>query len=190
MTTSVADVLWLCEWCPSISVCVSWDGMCSHHSHLSSLLNSFYPLFHWLAFSSFSSLVSLKKNLPSLCLTLCFLYCFPPCFSISQSQIPGTVIPLCAAQFKRMFNTTRTPGEETGKDMCSHVDTHRHILWQHGFETVLIYDTWCFLNITSNDEARWMCLNRSKKPQTENCVHNFSRSKASWFTESLYTYQA
>lgn len=32
-----------------------------------------------------------------------------------QSRVPGTVIPLCAAQCERMFNTTRTPGEETGK---------------------------------------------------------------------------
>lgn len=31
-----------------------------------------------------------------------------------QSRVPGTVIPLCAAQCERMFNTTRTPGEETG----------------------------------------------------------------------------
>uniref|UniRef100_A0A673AX53 carnitine O-palmitoyltransferase n=1 Tax=Sphaeramia orbicularis TaxID=375764 RepID=A0A673AX53_9TELE len=28
----------------------------------------------------------------------------------------STVIPLCAAQCERMFNTTRTPGEETGKE--------------------------------------------------------------------------
>lgn len=34
---------------------------------------------------------------------------------VYQSRVPGTVIPLCAAQCERMFNTTRTPGEETGK---------------------------------------------------------------------------
>uniref|UniRef100_A0A665UYI4 carnitine O-palmitoyltransferase n=1 Tax=Echeneis naucrates TaxID=173247 RepID=A0A665UYI4_ECHNA len=34
---------------------------------------------------------------------------------IKPSRIPGTVIPLCAAQCERIFNTTRTPGEETGK---------------------------------------------------------------------------
>uniref|UniRef100_A0A673AX59 carnitine O-palmitoyltransferase n=1 Tax=Sphaeramia orbicularis TaxID=375764 RepID=A0A673AX59_9TELE len=39
---------------------------------------------------------------------------------IKPSRIPGTVIPLCAAQCERMFNTTRTPGEET--------DTVQH--WQ------------------------------------------------------------
>uniref|UniRef100_A0A667XIB3 carnitine O-palmitoyltransferase n=1 Tax=Myripristis murdjan TaxID=586833 RepID=A0A667XIB3_9TELE len=39
---------------------------------------------------------------------------------IKPSRVPGTVIPLCAAQCERMFNTTRTPGEET--------DTVQH--WQ------------------------------------------------------------
>lgn len=34
-----------------------------------------------------------------------------------QSRVPGTVIPLCAAQCERMFNTTRTPGVETGKKL-------------------------------------------------------------------------
>ncbi|CAL8285078.1 unnamed protein product [Merluccius merluccius] len=32
---------------------------------------------------------------------------------LKPSRIPGTVIPLCAAQCERMFNTSRTPGEET-----------------------------------------------------------------------------
>ncbi|XP_066499205.1 carnitine O-palmitoyltransferase 1, liver isoform isoform X2 [Hoplias malabaricus] len=32
---------------------------------------------------------------------------------LKPSRIPGTVIPLCAAQCERMFNTTRAPGEET-----------------------------------------------------------------------------
>uniref|UniRef100_A0A667XSP8 Carnitine palmitoyltransferase 1C n=1 Tax=Myripristis murdjan TaxID=586833 RepID=A0A667XSP8_9TELE len=35
---------------------------------------------------------------------------------IKPSRVPGTVIPLCAAQCERMFNTTRTPGEETGNE--------------------------------------------------------------------------
>ncbi|XP_062840876.1 carnitine O-palmitoyltransferase 1, liver isoform isoform X2 [Trichomycterus rosablanca] len=37
---------------------------------------------------------------------------------LKPSRIPGTVIPLCAAQCERMFNTTRTPGEET--DVLQH----------------------------------------------------------------------
>ncbi|XP_014867063.1 PREDICTED: carnitine O-palmitoyltransferase 1, liver isoform-like [Poecilia mexicana] len=32
---------------------------------------------------------------------------------LTPSRVPGTVIPLCAAQCERMFNTTRTPGVET-----------------------------------------------------------------------------
>ncbi|KAL3987625.1 LOW QUALITY PROTEIN: hypothetical protein ACER0C_014740 [Sarotherodon galilaeus] len=32
---------------------------------------------------------------------------------LKPSRVPGTVIPLCAAQCERMLNTTRTPGVET-----------------------------------------------------------------------------
>ncbi|XP_049925287.1 carnitine O-palmitoyltransferase 1, liver isoform [Epinephelus moara] len=37
---------------------------------------------------------------------------------LKPSRVPGTVIPLCAAQCERMFNTTRTPGAET--DVLQH----------------------------------------------------------------------
>ncbi|XP_077474533.1 carnitine O-palmitoyltransferase 1, liver isoform [Stigmatopora argus] len=37
---------------------------------------------------------------------------------LKPSRVPGTVIPLCAAQTERMFNTTRTPGFET--DVLQH----------------------------------------------------------------------
>ncbi|XP_047428321.1 carnitine O-palmitoyltransferase 1, liver isoform [Mugil cephalus] len=37
---------------------------------------------------------------------------------LKPTRVPGTVIPLCAAQCERMFNTTRTPGEET--DVLQH----------------------------------------------------------------------
>uniref|UniRef100_A0A4W5Q0A2 carnitine O-palmitoyltransferase n=1 Tax=Hucho hucho TaxID=62062 RepID=A0A4W5Q0A2_9TELE len=37
---------------------------------------------------------------------------------VNSDRVPGTVIPLCAAQCERMFNTTRTPGEET--DVLQH----------------------------------------------------------------------
>ncbi|KAJ7989930.1 hypothetical protein DPEC_G00309590 [Dallia pectoralis] len=39
---------------------------------------------------------------------------------LKPSRVPGTVVPLCAAQCERMFNTTRTPGE--------HMDVLQH--WQ------------------------------------------------------------
>ncbi|XP_029014143.1 carnitine O-palmitoyltransferase 1, liver isoform isoform X2 [Betta splendens] len=37
---------------------------------------------------------------------------------LNPSRVPGTVIPLCAAQCERMFNTTRTPGDES--DVLQH----------------------------------------------------------------------
>lgn len=37
---------------------------------------------------------------------------------LKPSRVPGTVIPLCAAQYERMFNTTRIPGLET--DVLQH----------------------------------------------------------------------
>uniref|UniRef100_A0A8C5HJ69 Carnitine O-palmitoyltransferase 1, liver isoform-like n=1 Tax=Gouania willdenowi TaxID=441366 RepID=A0A8C5HJ69_GOUWI len=42
---------------------------------------------------------------------------------LKPSRVPGTDIPLCAAQCERMFNTTRTPGVETGN---THTHTHTH----------------------------------------------------------------
>lgn len=71
----------------------------------------FHLLFAWLHRSPMSC---------SSRLCLCLL------LSIPQSRIPGTVIPLCAAQCERIFNTTRIPGEETGKElnMYTHTQTH------------------------------------------------------------------
>uniref|UniRef100_A0A8C7VF22 Carnitine O-palmitoyltransferase n=1 Tax=Oncorhynchus mykiss TaxID=8022 RepID=A0A8C7VF22_ONCMY len=40
---------------------------------------------------------------------------------LKPSRVPGTVIPLCAAQCERMFNTTRTPGEETAPSNDQHL---------------------------------------------------------------------
>ncbi|MCJ8738924.1 hypothetical protein PDJAM_G00041200 [Pangasius djambal] len=45
---------------------------------------------------------------------------------LKPSRVPGTVIPLCAAQCERMFNTTRTPGEETG--VCLRLKTSSSLL--------------------------------------------------------------
>ncbi|XP_069566025.1 carnitine O-palmitoyltransferase 1, liver isoform [Brachyistius frenatus] len=47
---------------------------------------------------------------------------------LKPSRVPGTVIPLCAAQCERMFNTTRTPGVDT--DVLQH--------WQDS-EFVVVY---------------------------------------------------
>uniref|UniRef100_A0A3Q3MSF3 carnitine O-palmitoyltransferase n=1 Tax=Mastacembelus armatus TaxID=205130 RepID=A0A3Q3MSF3_9TELE len=59
---------------------------------------------------------------------------------LKPSRVPGTVIPLCAAQCERMFNTTRTPGAETGTAMFSPVSLHYNVLqhWQDS-EFVAVY---------------------------------------------------
>uniref|UniRef100_A0A8B9JHS0 carnitine O-palmitoyltransferase n=1 Tax=Astyanax mexicanus TaxID=7994 RepID=A0A8B9JHS0_ASTMX len=48
---------------------------------------------------------------------------------IKPSRIPGTFIPLCAAQCERIFNTTRIPGEETGN---VHMRTHYVAVYHRG----------------------------------------------------------
>uniref|UniRef100_A0AAX7U5C6 carnitine O-palmitoyltransferase n=1 Tax=Astatotilapia calliptera TaxID=8154 RepID=A0AAX7U5C6_ASTCA len=51
-------------------------------------------------------------------------------FSLFTSlRIPGTVIPLCAAQCERIFNTTRIPGEET--DTVQHWQDSDYIVVYH-----------------------------------------------------------
>uniref|UniRef100_A0A673ATA1 Carnitine O-palmitoyltransferase 1, liver isoform-like n=1 Tax=Sphaeramia orbicularis TaxID=375764 RepID=A0A673ATA1_9TELE len=68
---------------------------------------------------------------------------------IKPSRIPGTVIPLCAAQCERMFNTTRTPGEETGKETVinTHLFNMKHIPNLHSRVLNPCYCTYCFLNV-------------------------------------------
>ncbi|XP_053720643.1 carnitine O-palmitoyltransferase 1, liver isoform-like isoform X1 [Synchiropus splendidus] len=48
---------------------------------------------------------------------------------IKPSHIPGTVIPLCAAQCERIFNTTRTPGTET--DTVQHLEDSDYVAVYH-----------------------------------------------------------
>uniref|UniRef100_A0A8C6UFC4 carnitine O-palmitoyltransferase n=1 Tax=Neogobius melanostomus TaxID=47308 RepID=A0A8C6UFC4_9GOBI len=48
---------------------------------------------------------------------------------IKPSRIPGTVIPLCAAQCERIFHTTRIPGEET--DTVQHWQDSDYIVVYH-----------------------------------------------------------
>lgn len=77
----------------------------------------------------------------SLCLCLCIL------LSISQSRIPGTVIPLCAAQCERIFTTTRIPGEETGKELNMHTRMQHHRPWRWWFFTYRLIHTWCAVKL-------------------------------------------
>ncbi|XP_058249253.1 carnitine O-palmitoyltransferase 1, liver isoform isoform X1 [Hemibagrus wyckioides] len=48
---------------------------------------------------------------------------------LKPSRIPGTFIPLCAAQCERLFNTTRTPGVET--DTVVHWNDSEHVAVYH-----------------------------------------------------------
>lgn len=144
----------------SFSLCEDIFLMFSYHAHFSPLpfiLFSTSPLLAW--FFLFTSLLFLSPFLKTYFAWLyIFLHCSPLFFSlrlrlrpllyVSQSRIPGTVIPLCAAQCERMFNTTRTPGEETGKetDMDTHIDTHFGNVM---FLTVLINDTRYCLKMSS-----------------------------------------
>ncbi|TSL82537.1 Carnitine O-palmitoyltransferase 1, liver isoform [Bagarius yarrelli] len=48
---------------------------------------------------------------------------------LKPSRIPGTFIPLCAAQCERLFNTTRTPGVET--DTVMHWNDSEHVAVYH-----------------------------------------------------------
>lgn len=117
---------------------------CSH-TMLISLTSSFPTPFN-VSSACLISLSSFPNILPIFSLTLRFLRCCPMFFSlcpclllllyVSQSRIPGTVIPLCAAQCERIFSTTRTPGEETGK-ATRHVHTRRYC-YDEAFNTVLI----------------------------------------------------
>nr|XP_023654255.1 carnitine O-palmitoyltransferase 1, liver isoform-like [Paramormyrops kingsleyae] len=48
---------------------------------------------------------------------------------IKPSRIPGTVIPLCSAQWERMFNSARIPGEKT--DTLQHCQDSDHVAVYH-----------------------------------------------------------
>uniref|UniRef100_W5KTA1 carnitine O-palmitoyltransferase n=1 Tax=Astyanax mexicanus TaxID=7994 RepID=W5KTA1_ASTMX len=59
---------------------------------------------------------------------------------LKPSRIPGTVIPLCAAQCERMFNTTRAPGEET--DVLQHWEDSEYVAVYHKGR---FYRLWVYL---------------------------------------------
>uniref|UniRef100_A0A8C5L6C7 Carnitine O-palmitoyltransferase 1, muscle isoform n=1 Tax=Jaculus jaculus TaxID=51337 RepID=A0A8C5L6C7_JACJA len=46
-----------------------------------------------------------------------------------QIRLLGSTIPLCSAQWERLFNTSRIPGEET--DTIQHIKDSRHIVVYH-----------------------------------------------------------
>nr|AHB12592.1 carnitine palmitoyltransferase 1C [Leucoraja erinacea] len=48
---------------------------------------------------------------------------------VQPSTLPGFPIPLCSAQWERMFNSTRLPGEET--DRLQHQADSKHVMVYH-----------------------------------------------------------
>ncbi|XP_078511340.1 carnitine O-palmitoyltransferase 1, liver isoform-like isoform X2 [Lissotriton helveticus] len=48
---------------------------------------------------------------------------------IEPNRVPGSIIPLCSAQWERSFNTTRIPREET--DVIQHYTDSEHIVVYH-----------------------------------------------------------
>lgn len=130
-----------------------------------SLLAS-HSSFLTLVFACFSLLFPLKHFyfpplLSSLSIPSTALPCSPPSLpprlhlllSLSQIRIPGTSIPLCSAQCERLFNTTRTPGEETGKDTDLHTHNRKlceECVWVFVWVMIpLLYSTSCFLSSVS-----------------------------------------
>uniref|UniRef100_A0A8C4F5U1 carnitine O-palmitoyltransferase n=1 Tax=Dicentrarchus labrax TaxID=13489 RepID=A0A8C4F5U1_DICLA len=65
-------------------------------------------------------------------------------------------IPLCAAQCERIFNTTRTPGEETGKetDMYTHCDSVQH--WQDS-DYIAVYHRGRYFRLRVYQAGRLLC---------------------------------
>ncbi|XP_026566497.1 carnitine O-palmitoyltransferase 1, brain isoform [Pseudonaja textilis] len=60
---------------------------------------------------------------------------------IKPSMVPNSFIPLCSAQWQRLFNTTRLPGE--GQDKIQHLQNSDHIAVYHAgrlFRVSLYYN--------------------------------------------------
>uniref|UniRef100_A0A8C6V474 carnitine O-palmitoyltransferase n=1 Tax=Neogobius melanostomus TaxID=47308 RepID=A0A8C6V474_9GOBI len=63
---------------------------------------------------------------------------------LKPSRVPGTVIPLCAAQYERMFNTTRTPGLETGKTKEMHYLNIRNLEYVAVYHKGRFFRLWVY----------------------------------------------
>uniref|UniRef100_A0A7N8Y3L0 carnitine O-palmitoyltransferase n=1 Tax=Mastacembelus armatus TaxID=205130 RepID=A0A7N8Y3L0_9TELE len=60
---------------------------------------------------------------------------------LNKEELKPVIIPLCAAQCERIFNTTRIPGEETGKetDMYTHIDAHYTVQHWQDSDYIVVY---------------------------------------------------
>ncbi|XP_038639586.1 carnitine O-palmitoyltransferase 1, liver isoform-like isoform X2 [Scyliorhinus canicula] len=84
---------------------------------------------------------------------------------ILPSTLPGFPIPLCSAQWERMFNTTRLPGEET--DHLQHLVDSKHIVIYHKgrYFKVWVYQGGRLLNPSELQVQIQYILDESSSPQ-------------------------
>ncbi|KAJ7998096.1 hypothetical protein DPEC_G00219020 [Dallia pectoralis] len=81
--------------------------------------------------------------------------------------LPNTV-PLCSAQWERMFNTTRIPGQET--DTIQHMDESRHIAVYHNgrfFKVWVFYDGRLLLPREIEQQMERILANKSEPQKGE-----------------------
>lgn len=155
---------------------------CAHLCHLAYgvMLNSFAPMvvlclpLHSSPFCS-SPLLLLPLHSSSIPLP-------PPCpcpVYLSQSRIPGTIIPLCSAQCERMFNTTRIPRKEAG-NISKHISSTHTVLLKYTHLSLdscgehLIFTALCVA--TGSNLRLWTQIMIKKKKKslcTQACIRNF-----------------
>ncbi|GCB63304.1 hypothetical protein scyTo_0007374 [Scyliorhinus torazame] len=84
---------------------------------------------------------------------------------IQPSTLPGFPIPLCSAQWERMFNTTRLPGEET--DHLQHLVDSKHIVIYHKgrYFKVWVYQGGRLLNPSELQVQIQYILDENSSPQ-------------------------
>ncbi|KAG8433947.1 hypothetical protein GDO86_012345 [Hymenochirus boettgeri] len=84
---------------------------------------------------------------------------------LKPSRVPGSIIPLCSAQWERTFNTTRIPGLET--DTIQHYADSKHIVVYHKgrFFRVSVYHGGRLLNPKELELQFQHILNDSSLPQ-------------------------
>nr|XP_060625877.1 carnitine O-palmitoyltransferase 1, liver isoform isoform X1 [Anolis sagrei ordinatus] len=84
---------------------------------------------------------------------------------IQPILLMGSTVPLCSAQWERMFNTSRIPGEET--DTIQHIKDSKHIIVYHKgcfYKVWLYYDGRLLKPREIEQQMQWI-LDDKSKPQ-------------------------
>ncbi|XP_066467245.1 carnitine O-palmitoyltransferase 1, liver isoform isoform X2 [Tiliqua scincoides] len=84
---------------------------------------------------------------------------------IKPILLMGSTVPLCSAQWERMFNTSRMPGEET--DTVQHIKDIKHIVVYHKgcyYKVWLFYDGRLLAPREIEQQMQWI-LDDKSKPQ-------------------------